>query len=83
MDIEISLVIQGLKLRASNAWDAGLISGWGTKIPRVIWPSRGKKEKNGHCLDILLCEARLSLPDVEDKLCLVYASLGHPVPPCQ
>ena len=74
--------MHGLKLHASNARDTGLISSWGTKIPRVIWPSRGG-EKNGHCLDILLCEARLSLPDLGDKLCLVYANLGHPVPPCQ
>ena len=36
-----SLVVQWLRLHASNAGGAGLIPGWETKIPRAMW--RGQK----------------------------------------
>ena len=40
-----SLVVQWLRLCASNAGIAGSISGWGTKIPYAVWPEREKKSR--------------------------------------
>ena len=42
----ISLVVQWLRLPASNAGDTSSIPGWGTKIPtcHVVWPKK-KLEK--------------------------------------
>ena len=37
-------VIQGLRLNASSARGAGLISGWGTKIPHAMQCSLKKKK---------------------------------------
>ena len=39
-----SLVVQWLRLHASNAGDAALIPGWGTKTPHTV--PNGQKEKN-------------------------------------
>ena len=36
-----SLVVQGLRLHASNA---GLIPGWETKIPHAMWCGQKKKD---------------------------------------
>ena len=38
-----SLVVQGLRLHASNVMDAGSIPGKGTKMPRAVQPEKGKK----------------------------------------
>ena len=52
------LVVQWLRLHASNAGDTGSILGRGTKIPHAAWPTRKleKKKKNW------LCESRHSSP---------------------
>ena len=39
-----SLAVQWLRLRASTAGGAGLIPGWGTKIPLAVQPEKKKKE---------------------------------------
>ena len=39
----IFLVVQWLRLRASNAAAMGLISGQGTKITPAVWPKKKKK----------------------------------------
>ena len=41
----IFLVVQWLRLRASNAAAMGLISGQGTKIAPAIWQKKKKKNK--------------------------------------
>ena len=46
VDPGISLVVQWLRLCASNAGGAGLIPGWGTKIPHAVQCSQ-KEKKNG------------------------------------
>ena len=38
-----SLVVQWLRFWASNVGDAGLIPGWGIKIPHAMWCSQKKK----------------------------------------
>ena len=35
----------GLRLQASTARDAGLIPGWGIKIPHAVWDSPKTKNK--------------------------------------
>ena len=35
--VETSLVVQWLRLHASNAGGMGLIPGWGSKIPQAVW----------------------------------------------
>ena len=42
---DTSLVVQWLRLHASNAGGAGLIPGWGTKILHAVWHSQ--KQKRG------------------------------------
>ena len=37
-----SLVVQWLRLHASNAGGDGLIPGWGIKIPHAMWPKINK-----------------------------------------
>ena len=39
------LVVQWLRLHASNAGSTGSISGWGTEIPHAAWLSQKKKKK--------------------------------------
>ena len=43
--LRTSLVVQWLRLCASNTGDVGLISGQGTKMPHAGWYSK-KKNKN-------------------------------------
>ena len=38
-----SLVVQWLRLRAATAGGAGVIPGWGTKIPHAVWHGQGKR----------------------------------------
>ena len=40
-----SLVVQWLRLHASNAGGVGLIPGWGTKIWHAVWQNQNKKFK--------------------------------------
>ena len=46
-----SLVVQWLRLCASNAGGMGSIPGWGSSACHVVWPKKKKKkkEKNGNC----------------------------------
>ena len=40
-----SLVVQWLRLQASNTGGMGLIPGWGTKIPHaLVWPKKNKNK---------------------------------------
>ena len=41
--VRTSLVVQWLRFWASNVGDAGLIPGWGIKIPHAMWCSQKKK----------------------------------------
>ena len=45
-----SLVVQWLRLCAYSTGIAGLVSGWGTKTPYVVWPEREKKNVEKYCL---------------------------------
>ena len=45
-NVGTSLVVQGLRLRTSNARGAGLIPGPGTKIPHAPWHDQKIKNKN-------------------------------------
>ena len=47
----ISLGVQWFRLRASNAEGAGLISGWGTKIPHALHAAKKKKSSSNQLLD--------------------------------
>ena len=42
---DTSLVVQWLRLCTSPARDVGLISGWGSKIPRDAWHSQKSKKE--------------------------------------
>ena len=39
------LLVQWLRLCASNAGDVGLIPGWGTKISHAMWHGQKKKKE--------------------------------------
>ena len=41
---DTSLVVQWLRLHASNAGGTGLIPVWGTKVPHAVWHSQKKKK---------------------------------------
>ena len=43
---DTSLVVQWLRLSASNARGMGSIPGQGTKIPHAMWHSQNKQTKN-------------------------------------
>ena len=45
-DYGTSLAVQWLRLCTSNAGGAGLIPGWGTKIPHATWYGQKLKKKN-------------------------------------
>ena len=45
VSVGTSLVVQWLRLRASNAGGMGLISGWGTKVLHATRRGQKKKEK--------------------------------------
>ena len=42
-----SLVVQGLRLHASNSSAMGSIPGQGTKIPQAVWHDQKKKSRQG------------------------------------
>lgn len=69
MFLGISLVIQLLRLHASNPRGKGLIPAWGTMIPKAVWYSQ---EKNA-------CFYRPRMLPVMTRLVIVHRSLGRRV----
>ena len=77
LDLGTSLVVQWLRLRASNAGDKGSVLGLETKIPHAAW--RGQKRKRNLSLDTKWSEVKfaLSCPTLCDPM--NRSTPGHPV----
>ena len=54
-----SLVVQGLRLHASNSPGMGSIPDQGTKIPQAVWHDQKKKKKSRQGILRAICMAKM------------------------